>query len=82
MGGYLLYFSYVISANLPWVYMMMSWEALVYVGSFIIISFDSELVEYYLKVKVFAINIILIIINMPAIQKINQSQGEILNVIV
>ena len=53
-----------------------------YVGSFIIISFDSELVEYYLKVKVFTINIILIIINMPAIQKINQSQGEILNVIV
>ena len=33
---------------------------------FSIISFDSELVEYYLKVKVVAINIILIIINMPA----------------
>lgn len=45
---------------------------------FSIISFDSELVEYYLKVKVVAINIILIIINMPAKQKINQSQGEFL----
>lgn len=49
---------------------------------FNIISFDSKLVEYYLKVKIVAINIILIIINMPVILKRNQSQKEILNVMV